>query len=460
MEVAKTRIDFSLHSNPSDAMVTHSVKLYGFDWPTQDRLTFNSVWASAFLNHRFTNESHEALATSTYISDADKKREVKYGNSISALFRALVHLGREGGQPQEGFWAAIARGFNTNASTLRETVDILTEARKLRQTAFAREVSETARAADEWINFMDHCFQTNPIRPLDQFDQSRIVLRFLSTLEGKLVNEARIPLHPVPRRMLLPSGNRRTPPSSISSNSVLLRKRSASPMPTNRSPDMKRICGDRPGNEAKICQNVKQEQEPMHQPIERQREVPKHGPNGIGGRELGPSREILDGITAMVEEVSAMAAAKPVADIATTREATNVKETVETQNTTEKASDNNMNPNKLEQEMAGMKNIMAIMMESMHTIVDSLSGIKDDIVNNKQKPGNEVIQSQAQLSRGAPTTFRQAMAAAEKDLRYHSDTLSKFYQDQNSYFSRQDFEGVRNFLRLLDEGMRLADKLK
>lgn len=494
----------------------HPVKLFGFDWPTQNKLIFDPAWAAAFLTHRFTNEDHELLATSTYICDVDKKREVKYGNSISALFRALVHLGQEGGQPQEGFWTAIARGFNTNTAVLRETVDILTEARKLRQNARARETSETARAADQWIDFIGHCFQTNPIKYINQFDQISIVKKFLSTLEGKLINEARIPLNPAPRWMLAGGGNKWTPPSSTGSNRELVRKRSASPMPTGRSSDIKKLREDKPTSEAKKDQggdNMKRE--PVYKPAEKQPEL-KRGFNGTGSKDLDPPRQLLEDITAMVEEEVSAMSAKPVAEAVATPEIARVNNQVGTLNTTGKASDDDMD--KVKQEMAGMKGIMEIMMESMHTVADSLTGIKDDIANIKtkagpEKPDHEMKQTlgqlkdeiinlrsqmrdgptnnrelrallekqvplmedqtkrlhqlamdmnliQAQLPKTAPTTLRQAVVAAETDLRYHSETMSKFYRNQNGHLTREASERVGNFLLLLDEGVRLADKLK
>ncbi|EAQ83451.1 hypothetical protein CHGG_09855 [Chaetomium globosum CBS 148.51] len=62
------------------------------------------------------------------LDDPNKRREIRYGNNIYVLFRALLHCRKFYGQ--DSLWVAISRGFNTSATIVKVTAEILTEARR------------------------------------------------------------------------------------------------------------------------------------------------------------------------------------------------------------------------------------------------------------------------------------------------------------------------------------------
>ncbi|KAK3385417.1 hypothetical protein B0H63DRAFT_182628 [Podospora didyma] len=162
------------------------ILLFGFDFETQKKQTFSTPWAAAFLNHKFSDEKKVGIY---FREDHFKKREAKYGNNVCVLFRALVHCKKYYGQG--GFWPAIARGFNTNVNVVMSTAEILTEARRVQRGKAAKETSETAHAADAWIDFLDSVGE----RPRVLTDQELMKLAevFFSDHEGTLINAASIP---------------------------------------------------------------------------------------------------------------------------------------------------------------------------------------------------------------------------------------------------------------------------
>ncbi|KAK1752980.1 hypothetical protein QBC47DRAFT_387485 [Echria macrotheca] len=220
------------------------ILLYGFDWDVQERLiNFDHPWAAAFLTPRFTDERHESLRLSCYHSDPEKKREIKYGNNVSVLFRCLLHLGERSGRASESFWLAVAKGFSTNTKSLIDTIDGLVEARRVRRRVIGKDSSETARAADRWISFIDNR-DAPPDQHLTPAVQAKIVQQFLAGLEGRMVNEASIPLNSAlrnqgtyrrqpplgPRQVSMPPYRRESGGSlgSISRHDALISPRSAS----------------------------------------------------------------------------------------------------------------------------------------------------------------------------------------------------------------------------------------
>jgi hypothetical protein len=169
------------------------ILLFGFDFPTQNLLRFDLTWSAAFLTPKYTDEDHRALRD-VYRDDYEKKREVKYGNNIALLFYAMIHLGESCGEISDDFWVAIARGFNTNSQLIHETADILTEARRVGRSITIKKLSETAKAADDWIDFLDHRRTRKRPRPLSLNQQIDIVVQYLQRYEGRQVNAANVPL--------------------------------------------------------------------------------------------------------------------------------------------------------------------------------------------------------------------------------------------------------------------------
>jgi archaellum component FlaC len=228
--------------------------LYGFCWEIQkERLPFNNQWACAFHTSHYTNENHPMWDS---VDDPSKRREIRYGNNIYVLFRALLHCSRFYGQ--DTLWVAIARGFNTNAATAKTTAEVLTAARRARRGKVQKEVSDTARAADDWIDFLD---KLGPYpRMLPDPEVYKVANAFFDSQEKKHLNAAYIPVNgpahqfprapaeeasPPPRRPPSPyvkmessrdSAERHRPPSAG-------HKRSASPS-TDRNAKLRRFDHD------------------------------------------------------------------------------------------------------------------------------------------------------------------------------------------------------------------------
>lgn len=172
------------------------ILLWGFCFATQQQQHFNQSWACAWLTSWYTDEHHPLWDS---VDDASKRREIRYGNNIAVLFRTLLACKRFWGQ--DSLWAAVARGFNTSPTIVRVTADILTNARRAQRSKPAREVSETARAADDWIDFLD---SVGPYqRVLSDPEVYKVADAFLKSQEKKLVNAARVPLGPANPRYSL-----------------------------------------------------------------------------------------------------------------------------------------------------------------------------------------------------------------------------------------------------------------
>ncbi|KAH6623247.1 hypothetical protein F5144DRAFT_595456 [Chaetomium tenue] len=124
------------------------------------------------------------------LDDPNKRREIRYGNNIYVLFRALLHCRKFYGQ--DSLWVAISRGFNTSATIVKVTAEILTEARRAQRAKPSREIPDTARAADDWIDFLDS--QGSYPRVLSDPEVHSIADAFFKTQEKKYVNAAKVPV--------------------------------------------------------------------------------------------------------------------------------------------------------------------------------------------------------------------------------------------------------------------------
>ncbi|KAL2268410.1 hypothetical protein VTJ83DRAFT_3256 [Remersonia thermophila] len=166
------------------------ILLFGFCFEYQRRLQFDDTWACAFHTNRYTNEDD---AFWDDVDDANKEREIRYGNNICVLFRVLLHLGDF--YNDRNLWQAVGEGFDTSATVVRETADILTKARRLQRNKRSKDVSDTARAADDWIDFLDNR-RSRSAR--SSFDDASSVFEaaeaFFRSLDKKLLNASHVPV--------------------------------------------------------------------------------------------------------------------------------------------------------------------------------------------------------------------------------------------------------------------------
>ncbi|KAK0630444.1 hypothetical protein B0T17DRAFT_528448 [Bombardia bombarda] len=105
------------------------ILLPGFDKATQEMIPFHQPkWQTAFLTHKYTNESLLGIASS------ERRREIKYGNNIAVIVGAFLRFS-EIYFGQDDYWNAIASGFQTSAaSCIRSTTSLLIKARKIRRS--------------------------------------------------------------------------------------------------------------------------------------------------------------------------------------------------------------------------------------------------------------------------------------------------------------------------------------
>jgi hypothetical protein len=165
------------------------IYLWGFCFETQQRQRFNNTWACAFHTSWYTNEDHPLWDD---IDDASKKREIRYGNNICVLFRVLLHC--KTFYNHSSLWSAIGKGFNTSPTVVRQTAEILTEARRLQRDKPSKDVSETARAADDWIEFLDNRGLQPTRFPAEPAIVYKAAEEFFRSQEKKLLNAAHVPV--------------------------------------------------------------------------------------------------------------------------------------------------------------------------------------------------------------------------------------------------------------------------
>lgn len=162
--------------------------LWGFCFNTQQKQRFNQSWACAFHTSWYTDELHPMWDS---VDEPGKRREIRYGNNIYVLFRVLLHCKEF--YDQGGFWAAISQGFNTSQSVVRETSEILAEARRAQRNKPSKDVSDTARAADDWIDFLDG--RDPHARALSDSAVYKVADAFFKTQEKQNLNAARVPVN-------------------------------------------------------------------------------------------------------------------------------------------------------------------------------------------------------------------------------------------------------------------------
>ncbi|KAL2024887.1 hypothetical protein VTK56DRAFT_3586 [Thermocarpiscus australiensis] len=528
------------------------IMLFGFCFVTQQRQDFNNSWACAFLTSWYTDEQHPMWDS---LDDTDKRREIRYGNNIFVLFRALLHCKRFYGQ--DSLWPAIARGFNTSQTVVKATVNILTEARRVQRHKQARDVSDTARAADDWIDFLDSQ-ETYP-RMLSDPEVYKVADAFFMSLEKKILNAARVPLdrrssmHITNTYRPLPNGRveeanpspHLPPTTSVKSERVgsprdaternrlppSTRKRSASPSSSDPSSKSRRLIEhangqSRPASDAQGEQGKTQRSQP---PSPRR---PSHPQSAASGAEAArPTGEVrVPSCPAIDEERSALRAriASLEKELAATK--SRLSDTAPAgasrQFSTEIGG--------LQKDLNTVTNAVTTMMDSMHYIVDNLSSLRDEISGlskqqgelatalpqadkldtllrpiqtmadsvkvlgdevselKKQASGQQpavalsaehsnaelkgLLQEQnsridglaremasmqtrmvSSLPKQSPQTLRQAMAAAERDLKHHLAAVQSFYyQLDGRGANRSVTERTADFLATLQQSVHSA----
>lgn len=208
--------------------------LPGFDRRRQLDIDFRTVpFGASWLRRMYTNEQHRHVVNRTR-SDEARLQEVRYGNNMTVLINACLHLQRY--YDSHAFWPAISQGFGASARVVRDMVELLVDARDIyRRHSVAGDVdpvrSGATSAADRWIEFLDRRRGSTGTgwcneQAQDSGDSVHSVANeFFKEAEGRQVDKA----------MMLPKEVDRQDYSPFYS-----RKRFASPEPPGRPPSPKR----------------------------------------------------------------------------------------------------------------------------------------------------------------------------------------------------------------------------
>ncbi|KXX81059.1 hypothetical protein MMYC01_202780 [Madurella mycetomatis] len=413
------------------------ILLWGFCFTTQQKQRFNQQWACAWLTSWYTDERHLDS-----VEDHSKRREIRYGNNIAVLFRALLHLRRFYGQ--DSLWPAIGRGFNTNQTIARATAEILTEARRAQRGKPAKDVSDTARAADDWIDFLD----SQRIHPRAQPDPGLFTAAaaFFDSQEKKWLNAARVPTNPrTPLQInttLRPAPgidetnpSPRLPPTPIKPESPTdpadrhrllwsTHKRSASPPSSDRSPKSRRLNHDVNG-QSRVGSDSQRQHDQAKEPHSDSRRTstatklappPPNQPKAPSNRDDAPkpSRPQIN------EEVSALKAR--IADLESKLSAAQKRQSAATANPPGQAR---RAIDELKKDMDSATNAIGTMMESMHDIVDGFTLLQESV--------SALSRQQSEIATALPPTGKldallhpiQAVADSVRLLREEVSELKK-----------------------------------
>jgi len=225
------------------------VLLDGFDVAIQRQqiMKSNYPWVAAFCTKEYTDEAHPDLRAFPYW----KIREVKYGNNICLLFRALFYFKDFYHDKSHIFWPAVASGFSIKPELLQGTVGYLEDARRAHRRNFtSQSVSETAKAADKWLEYLDTSPTFGRHGVLPDSNPRAIADAFFKNHRKRLINCANILLGP-----------QRSPPSSYDSYRPSQFAKpvapSKSPTPPLPAPDVRVKVEPGPGDD---------DQDQFHQP--------------------------------------------------------------------------------------------------------------------------------------------------------------------------------------------------
>ncbi|KAM7191708.1 hypothetical protein V8F20_009185 [Naviculisporaceae sp. PSN 640] len=185
-------------------MASGAVILRDFDPDIQREIQFHAPIRAAFFDSQYTDENDAELTWICSPENDGKKREVKYGNNIAVLFKALYHCRQFYGCRR--FWGAVAVGWKASGGMVEAVARILTKARRAYRDGpgRARDACQTARAVDQWIDYLDSCPVNQQVHPnLDPSDLDllrSIAKDFYAQFRHKMVNAARIPKSPMGQR--------------------------------------------------------------------------------------------------------------------------------------------------------------------------------------------------------------------------------------------------------------------
>ncbi|KAL2151180.1 hypothetical protein VTH82DRAFT_6278 [Thermothelomyces myriococcoides] len=369
------------------------ILLNGFCSEVQRELRFNSLWARAFQNSWFTDEHHPMW---DLVDDPKTRREIRYGNNICVLFRALLHCKDFYGP--DSFWIAISQGFKTNATVVRATAETLTKARREQQSKSTDGDSDTVRAVDMWINFLDEPGRRD--RSRSNPNVYRVSEDFFKDQEKRHVDAARVFTNSPERSSdggntpvqspTIQLGDPWVPDGHDYRSPPFRRKRSTSPE-ESASPKRRHIGTHTRRNIGKQPENHSTpDRSPTVQPT---RSPPKVNQPQIA-QTIQPA-ELVQPARSMPptpkEESLLQAPASPEADdpsVLRARIASLEKQLEEAKNrqkNSESLSSPSL-PNQLEEDMATLKkemgtttNAVSTMMESMHDVVDHLHSLQGEI---------------------------------------------------------------------------------
>ncbi|KAK3347550.1 hypothetical protein B0H65DRAFT_570449, partial [Neurospora tetraspora] len=169
--------------------------LYGFDPEIQEDHPFDEVWSAGFISKAYTDEEDPEVLR--FDADPSLKTELRYGNNVFVLFKALCWCGEFWGQ--QNFWTAMARGYSgTKPSYVRELVYMLVDARKTAlQGLTGVHNSPVTHVVDDFINWLDQygpqLTSHNAGKPTDP-NLLSTADAFFSSMRGKCINFNKIPV--------------------------------------------------------------------------------------------------------------------------------------------------------------------------------------------------------------------------------------------------------------------------
>ncbi|KAG7294020.1 hypothetical protein NEMBOFW57_004081 [Staphylotrichum longicolle] len=426
------------------------------------------------------------------LDDPSKRREIRYGNNIYVLFRALLHCRRYYGQ--ESLWQAVARGFNTSGTIVRVTAGILTEARRAQRGKPSKDVSDTARAADDWIEFLD---SWDPhTRPLPTTELYSTADAFFKDQGKRLINAARAIAPATPQEArntstarpqpspLSSSSSRKEPPtgprqiavddpSALQARIASLEKELAAtkgklagpPTPTSTTThppsQLREDIGGLKKDMATVTNVVGTMMESMHAIVDSlnslQDEVaafstePKNPPTQPehAAPDLSTVLSPLETLTATVNtlrtEVSQLRAQPP-----TTPAIGPTNNGVTTTDTTA---------------LQTLLHAQTARIDKLSHQLTQLQTTQTQILRRSNSPSTAAAgaaagglqQQPQQQQQPQPQTLRQAMAAAERDLRHHLAAVQHLYhRPGGAEVSRAVTEKTADFLAVLEMGVRAA----
>lgn len=452
------------------------ILLWGFCFTTQQAQRFNQSWACAWHTSWYTDENHPMWDT---LDDAQKRREIRYGNNIAVLFRALVHCRNFYGS--DSLWSAISRGFNTSHTIARVTAEILTEARRVQRSKPAKDVSETARAADEWIDFVDR--QGPHGRVLSDPEVYKVADDFFRTQEKTLVNAARVPtsrhLPPINARgprQRDPDEDTHSPPcppptpllksedrEAAGRNPLLraARKRSISPSHSERSPKSRRVNHQdhaAPQNDSEPHRQRDQgHRAPSASPRRPSHPQPAPQPTSLTWKK-GDST-LTGGQSSFEDQRAALRARiakleSQLAAVESKKQPPAVTAPITVQSSEDMGG--------LKQDMATVTNVIGSMMDSMHAIADNLNMLQGDIagLSAQQKELTAAILSESQSS-NSDTLLQpiQTIASSVSSLTKEVAELKKQTLEQRAAGAPSAAEPNAKLEELVQEQTSRLDKL-